>query len=338
MTAVPLDRGTARAAIALANRAPSVHNTQPWQWRLGEHTVHLFADTTRALPATDPDGRDLRLSCGAALHHLRVALLAAGWGTRVHRLPDPAHPLHLAAVETFPGRAPTAEELMLATAIEHRRSDRRMMSTWPVPAGLLRELTDAAASQGAVLLPVTGAADRRHVAALVRHAGVEQSLDAGSAAEAAAWSGRGRAARDGVPAVNVPQLPDGAVPVRAFAAREQRQDSLGRDEDDGTVLALLATAGASPLEDLACGEALSAVLLTATRWGVATDPVSQPLEVPATRAELRRALLPDGSEPQLLLRLGWPSISAEPVPRTGRRPLDETIQPLDAPWGPGAPG
>jgi hypothetical protein len=29
----PMDRDVARAAIALANRAPSVHDTQPWRWR-----------------------------------------------------------------------------------------------------------------------------------------------------------------------------------------------------------------------------------------------------------------------------------------------------------------
>uniref|UniRef100_UPI0035E358E6 hypothetical protein n=1 Tax=Modestobacter marinus TaxID=477641 RepID=UPI0035E358E6 len=75
------------------------------------------------------------------------------------------------------------------------------------------------------------------------------------------------------------------------------------------------------------------VLLTVGRRGAASDPVSQPLEVPSTRADLRRRLLADSGEPQVLLRLGWASISTEPVPRTGRRPVDETIRPLDAPWG-----
>lgn len=120
------------------------------------------------------------------------------------------------------------------------------MSSWPVPAQLVTELERAAEAEGAALRVVTGDADRRHVAALIAHASIEQSLTPELVEETAAWSGRGRAARDGVPAVNVPLGPDGTFPVRDFAAREQRQDTLGRDENDGTVLALLATVDSSP--------------------------------------------------------------------------------------------
>jgi len=60
--------------IRSACSAPSVHNTQPWTWRvLDSTTIELYADRTRQLPATDPLGRDLAISCGAALHHLVVA-------------------------------------------------------------------------------------------------------------------------------------------------------------------------------------------------------------------------------------------------------------------------
>jgi nitroreductase len=331
-----LDRATVRAAIAMANRAPSVHNSQPWQWRLGTGTVHLFADLARRLPATDPDDRDLRISCGAALHHLRVALLASGWGTTVHRLPDPAHPVHLAAVEVSP-REPVPEDLALAAAIDNRHSDRRVMSTWPVPPQLLHELVAAAADQGATLAVLEGSGDRRRVAGLTEHAAVEQALTPGLLRETAAWSGRARGAQEGVPAANVPAGPDGTVPVRHFAGREQEQTELGRDETDGTVLALLSTPADSPRDHLVAGEALSAVLLAATRWGVASDPISQPLEVATTREELRATVLHGDGAPQVLLRLGWPPIGADPVPRTGRRPVEDTIRSLDAPWG-GAPG
>ena len=66
------------AAVEHALRAPSVHNTQPWRWRIRPDAVELHADWNRHLVATDPDRRDLVLSCGAALHHLQVALAARG--------------------------------------------------------------------------------------------------------------------------------------------------------------------------------------------------------------------------------------------------------------------
>jgi nitroreductase len=325
------DAATARAAIALANRAPSVHNSQPWRWRIGATSVHLFSDPGRMLPATDPEGRDLRLSCGAALHHLRVALLAAGWRADVHRVPDPSRPEHLAALELQPAQ-PTPDDLALAAAIDARRSDRRVFSTWSVPVPFLSRIGDVATAEGAELHVLATESARLTVARLIEEAAVQQALTPGLDLETASWSGQAQGAREGVPAVNVPVHQGGAVQTRRFAGAVQEQNQLGRDESDGTVLAVLATAQDTATDQLRAGEALSAVLLTATALGLATDPVSQPLEVAATRAGLRSAVLGEASEPQILLRLGWAPISATPVPRTGRRPVDDTIDAMDRPW------
>ena len=93
------DSETIGAALSLAVRAPSVHNSQPWQWRVGDHSVHLYANPELLLPHTDPDGRDLMLSCGATLNQCVVALAALGRQSKVHRFPNPAAPNHLAALE-----------------------------------------------------------------------------------------------------------------------------------------------------------------------------------------------------------------------------------------------
>src|SRR5581483_508153 len=86
---VTVTHDTLVRAVERALQAPSVHNTQPWRWRIGDDTIDLLADRTRHLPSTDPDGRDLVISCGAALHHLRVALADLRVATSTDRLPDP---------------------------------------------------------------------------------------------------------------------------------------------------------------------------------------------------------------------------------------------------------
>jgi hypothetical protein len=207
-----------------------------------------------------------------------------------------------------------------------------MYSSWPVPAPLLDELRWAARREGASLRVLELGSERRAVVELVQRAAIEQAGTDGMTHEVAWWTGRLRGAAEGIPAANVPATPTGAVPVRRVTGAEQAESELGTGETDGTVLVLLATAADEPIDQLRAGEALSAVLLAATRIGLATDPISQPLEVPGIRAELRALCPEDAPEPQILVRLGWAPPSAAPIPATGRRPVDDTIDEWDAPW------
>src|SRR5262245_52410382 len=69
---------TVTEMLAIASRAPSVHNTQPWRFSVGTHTIDLYADPERQL-SQDRDGREMLLSCGAALFGLRLAVRALGY-------------------------------------------------------------------------------------------------------------------------------------------------------------------------------------------------------------------------------------------------------------------
>lgn len=309
-----VEERTVQAAVALAARAPSVHNTQPWRWRITSRSVHLYADRKRWLQATDPDGRDLVMSCGAVLHHLRVALAAAGVRATVHRLPNPAEPDHLAALELSPGSAADADYALVA-ALERRHTDRRPFTDWPVPDAVVGELVAIAAEQGVVLRPVAAEAGRARLMGAIAEAERIQREDAGYRTELALWSGR-RAGPDGVPAV---ATEGAAAGVRRFDGTPDGGAA------DGATLLVIGTASDDVLSWLRAGEATSAVLLKATTAGLASSPLSQPLEVGSTRAVLRDDVLGGTVSPQMVLRVGWPSGAAGGTPRTPRRPVEETI-------------
>src|SRR6266496_2383450 len=53
--------------VAAAVWAPSVHNTQPWWFSADGQELRLHADARRQLRVADPRGREMMISCGAAL-------------------------------------------------------------------------------------------------------------------------------------------------------------------------------------------------------------------------------------------------------------------------------
>src|SRR5215213_6687550 len=84
------------AVLETATLAPSVHNTQPWAFRVTPDVVELHVDPARRLPVADD--HELRLACGAALFNLRLALLARGVRPAVALYPDPARPQLVAQI------------------------------------------------------------------------------------------------------------------------------------------------------------------------------------------------------------------------------------------------
>ncbi len=314
------DRETLRSALASAVRAPSVHNTQPWLWRIGDGTVHLYADESRWLPHTDPEGRDLLLSCGAALHHLRVAALGLGWATVIHRLPDPAEPRHLAVVE-FHAATTTPEAFRMAGAIYRRHTDRRRYASRAVPVAYV-EAVAAGAGNGVHARCINAGPARTELLRAFEQAAWEHTRDFSYGLELAQWSGRHSAPERHA------LLLAGDPAVRPFSNPGLPQTVIG-DVDAADRLILLSTPRDDRLSRLRAGEAASAVLLTATTLGLATCPLTEPLELTGTRNRIRTNVLGESGYPHIVVRIGWADKEAGPVPATARRPLDEVLHPLD---------
>jgi nitroreductase len=322
------ERDTLLEVLDLARLAPSIHNSQPWRWRVEPRTVRLYADLRRWLPVTDQDGRDLMLSCGAALHHLRVALAARGLAAAVERLPDPENSDHLATV-TVTEALPDPTDAALFGATLRRRTDRRRMSHRPVPAAVLDDLVAAARHGGAELVPGTDPGLRDRIVDALTEAAERQRWVPGYGAELQLWTRRTAGGRDGVGAASIASPVEAAsTPLRAFPSHGQLAQprpapGQGGDEDAAELLVLVTPAD-DPADRLRAGEALSAVLLAATRHGLATTPLSQATEVAPAREALGRAL---PGHPQIIVRVGWPASTAEELPSTPRRDLRSALLP-----------
>lgn len=306
--------------VSFACLAPSVHNTQPWRWRYADGVLTLRADLRRRLPAEDPRGRDLTLSCGAALHHLQFAARALGWETDVVRLPRGADESVLAQVRVLrAGRSPVVPQDL--TLLRTRCTDRRRFTAWPVPAYRLDDLCRLAAPWGVAAAAIADDGARFRLELLANQALSELGLDPGRQAEQDRWIGRSGA--DGIPAALLPDDPDPLLARSRFRP--------GLLEDTRMVLhggdRVIALGG--PYDDVAgwlrTGEAMSALWLEATREGLSVVPMSQPIEVESTRREIGRSVLRGAFEPHLLLRVGWQAIGRSELPRTPRRPLADVL-------------
>jgi len=71
------------------------------------------------------------------------------------------------------------------------------------------------------------------------------------------------------------------------------------------------------------------VLLTATALGLSSCPVTEPLEIAETRDAVQADVFGASGYPQMLLRVGWAPVNADPLPATPRRPFGEIVTRLD---------
>ena len=312
-----------RRAADRPTLASSVHNTQPWRYELQPNALSVVADRTRQLRVLDPSGRQLLISCGCAVFNARVALAAAGRTVRVQRNPDPTRSDLLAritAVDTDRRRDPIAA---LDGVVDLRRTNRRRFADDAVPAEVVHALESAANAEDCELFPVCRTEHRLAVARLSQQADAIQNADPAYRAELRAWTTTDAGRTDGVAATAVPHVTGQAqdeVPIRDFDTSGMGGLPAETRSSHDQCLLVLGSRGDDPASWLRAGEALQRVLLEVTRQGFAASPMTQIVEVPAVRAQLRSELGLHFA-PHVLLRIGRAPLTAA----TRRRRLVDVL-------------
>ncbi len=314
------DDGVARRLLEAAAAAPSIHNTQPWRFRVvGHDLVEVHGDPDRMLWVADPHGRALHLSCGAALFNLRLAIRVAGAKPLVWPLPDPAHePTLLASVQLAKGRPADSAELGLFESIWQRHTSRAAFSDRRVPPAVQSALEEAANAEFTLLRLLPGA-DAALVTRLAAAATKELAENFDHRVELRRWIGT--EGDDGVPASALGLRPDrDPAPVRDFGYASPMTSCPSGSYESLPHLTVLATARDEPVDWLRAGQALQRVLLTATANGIASSFLYQPVELHDLR-QPENGWWPWPECPQIIIRFGY----GVPGPATPRRPVEAIL-------------
>lgn len=311
-------------AVRSACRAPSLHNSQPWQWVFERQALQLYVDRRRLVTFADRSGREAIMSCGAMLDHAQVAMEAAGWEATIERFPNRHNRDHLATLVFRPLDSVTDEQRNRAEAILERRTDRlplRRPAHWTrFLAVLVESIQDSV-----VRLDEISDEARPRLARASRLASELRHGDTSYETELHCWTAP-FALYEGIPPEDLATASEAArVDVRRDFPTVSTLDRRRHDDADSSRILTLSTADDSRMSVLRSGEALSRVLLECTIAGMATCTLTHMIELDESR-DIVRSLTTEGGEPQALIRVGI-SPPMEPLPAaTPRLPLAEVLQ------------
>ena len=306
-----------RFLLRYAALAPSSHNTEPWRFAVTPERIDLFMDEARWLKVADDDQRELHISVGCALENLLVAAEHFGLGHGVQYLPDNGKDLLAACVtfsetgQTSSFRPPVLFEMLTVRHTNHQAYDHRS-----IPHDVLDRLQNLSDEDGLHLFLTDDLDTKRQVDELVTRADAIEFADPAFRDELAHWIGRGVFGTSWL----MSKLGQLAVSHLNLGKSQAKTDS--EMLMSSPVLGLICTESDDRVSQIKVGQVYERLSLLAASHGIWTQPMSQIVQIPELKQELRTLIPTPNLTPQHPFRIGF----AEPEDRrTPRRPLEEML-------------
>lgn len=305
--------------------APSAHNTQPWQFKIGENALEVYVDWQRHLAVSDPTKRELYISLGCALMNIRVAAAHAGFTATITLVPEGENANSPAARVTFaPGADAQSAELF--PAISTRRNDRRLYDAAPLSAKE-RSRLDAYRDPATVLL-IEDRPAITQIADLTAQGTFETLARKDFKTELSAWIRHNWTQRgDGMPgyAIQIPAPMSLVAPLMIKMAPIHKQEGpkAKRQVESASAVVVIVSQHDRASDWLSAGESLQKLWLAATLAGLSAAAHASAIEASPELRQQLQATVRTSQLPQALIRLGHQR-GAPPRP-TPRRRIDDCL-------------
>ncbi len=318
----------AKELIGYAVKAPSGHNSQPWQFKIKDNTIEICPDFSCALPVVDPDYRELFISLGCATQNMIIA--AAHFGYQCH-WEIKQNPQGSRSIVTTFNESPAVAKEKLFAFIDKRQTNRSVYNGKSVDNKIiagLQTLTDD--KRIGIYAFQKGETHFQTLKAAILEGNTIQMNDAEFKKELLAWirfnQREVNKLQNGLTykVMGAPPMPKfiGKAIVKSFLTPTKQNKTDTKKIDSSSHFVLLTTKNNSVQEWIALGMTLQKILLRLTESGIACAYLNPPCELKALAEQLQKQLPINGEYPSILLRIGY----AETVPYSPRKAIEKIIE------------
>lgn len=317
------DLAVLRELVRYATLAPSSHNTQCWNFRLGNESVSILPDYQRRCPIVDPDDHHLFVSLGCAAENLIQAAAAMGFRGEAVFNTKKNESLDISLVGAKRVRTPLFE------AIPRRQSTRAEFDAKSLSNDELRLLETAGSGNGVRVHLLTDKQAMENALEFVVQGNTAQMRDPAFVRELKDWIrfNGAQATREGdglfAGSSGNPAVPGwlGGLMFDLFFTEKAENDKYARHVRSSAGIAVFVSDVVDKNHWIEVGRAFQRFALQATAMEVRTAHLNQPIEVASLRPQFAKSIGITSGRPDLVIRFG----RGPEMPRSLRRPIDAVL-------------